>query len=827
MRNNEKKRIKKAYALVEKINNLSSTYSIMSNIELKGMTQIFRDRLEKGETLDDLLPEAFAVVKEASKRVLNMEHYDVQLVGGIMLHNGHIAEMKTGEGKTLVATLPVYLNALSGKGVHVVTANDYLARRDKELMEKLYDFLGLTTGVILSNQSSVVKKQQYECDIVYGTNNEYGFDYLRDNMASRIEQKVQRDLHFAIIDEVDSILIDEARTPLIISAPEKEPNELYFVADRFVRTLDKEDFSIDEKQKSIALDDNGISKAEHFFGMDDFMDIKYCNIQHHINQALRAHHIMRKDVDYLVKEGEVVIVDEFTGRTMSGRRYSDGLHQAIEAKENVEIQRESKTLATITFQNYFRLYDKIAGMTGTAKTEEEEFKSIYNLEVVTIPTNKPVVREDFLDRVYSTKNAKINALIQEVIMRNKIGQPVLVGTISIEDSELISRKLKEKGIKHNVLNAKNHEKEASIIAQAGRLNSVTISTNMAGRGTDIIIGGNAELLAREYLKKEFNYTDKQLETVYSLNRSSSEDFEIIQNYKKTLDHFKAQVSKDYANVLNVGGLCVIGAERHESRRIDNQLRGRSGRQGDPGNTMFFISLEDDLMRIFGGEKIQKVASKLGIDEDTPLDNKFISNNIEYAQKKVESNHFAIRKQVVKYDDVLNEQRKVIYTFRENVLKSEDLQNCMFSIIEEVVDDLISKLIEQKGKIKKWNLDEIEVLIKEIIPIPVEIGLNNLAKLNLTTVKEHLTSILINEYTAKVEILGKEAVNSICKYNLIEVIDSKWMEHIETLDKLKEGIHLRSIGQEDPVVAYRIEASNIYNDLTLNIAHYMIHVLFEM
>ena len=826
MANKDKQIIKKAYALVDKINDLESKYSIMSNLELKSMTQLFRERLANGETLDDLLPDAFAVVREASKRVLDMRHFDVQLVGGIMLHKGHIAEMKTGEGKTLVATLPVYLNALTEKGVHVVTANDYLAERDKELMEKLYNFLGMTTGVILSGQSPHVKREQYQCDITYGTNNEFGFDYLRDNMAMNPSLKVQRELNFAIIDEVDSILVDEARTPLIISAPAKDANELYLAADQFVRTLDKEDYSIDEKQNSIALNDSGINKAESFFGMEDYMDMKNCVIQHHINQALRAHYRMRREVDYLVRKGEVVIVDEFTGRTMQGRRYSDGLHQAIEAKEKVEIQKESKTLATITYQNYFRLYKKLAGMTGTAKTEEEEFSSIYNLNVVVIPTNKPIARIDHIDRVYTSKEAKVRAIITEIKKRHSIGQPLLVGTISIEDSELISQKLKKEGIKHEVLNAKNHEKEASIIAQAGRLNSVTISTNMAGRGTDILIGGNATLLAREALKKEYKYTEEQLEILYSPDKNSEEHLEILTKYNELLEHFNTQTTKEYENVIKAGGLCVIGTERHESRRIDNQLRGRAGRQGDLGESVFFVSLEDDLMRIFGGEKIKKVADKLGLEDDTPLDNKLISNNIEYAQKKVESNHFSVRKQVVKYDDVLNEQRKTIYSFRDSVMSSKNLENCIFNMMDEVAEDVYNRLVEEKGKIKKWNLDEIESMVSDILPLREEIGLNNLSKVKPDIIKTHIKNVLVNEYTTKLEILGNEALNNILRHQLLNIIDSKWMEHIETLNNLKEGIHLRSFGQEDPVVAYRTESSNIYDNMTISIAYELIDNLLS-
>lgn len=828
MFNKENKSLKQANALVKKINELEPKFETMNNVELKEMTHLFKERIAKGETLDSILPEAFATVREASKRVLNMRHYDVQLIGGITLHQGKIAEMRTGEGKTLVATLPAYLNALTGKGVHVITVNDYLAARDKEIMENLYGFLGLTTGVILSGQSPAVKKKEYACDIVYGTNNEFGFDYLRDNMVQNKDHKVQGELNFCIVDEVDSILIDEARTPLIISAPSKDANSLYIAADQFVKTLSNDDYTIDEKLNSISLTDEGISKAEKFFGIEELMDIKNALKQHHINQALRANYRMKKEVDYIVKKGEVLIVDEFTGRIMEGRRYSDGLHQAIEAKEGVKIQKESQTLATITFQNYFRLYNKLSGMTGTAKTEEEEFKSIYKLDVVTIPTNKPVIREDHADKIYMNKHYKISAVVNEIKERHSKNQPLLVGTISIEDSELLSKKLKEANIPHNVLNAKHHEQEAYIIAQAGRLGAVTISTNMAGRGTDILIGGNAELLAKEEVRKALNCSHEELEVIYtqSSEELSERENEIIEFYNKSLSKYKEQVDKEYNEVIAAGGLCVIGTERHESRRIDNQLRGRAGRQGDKGESIFFLSLQDDLMRIFGGEKIQVVAEKLGAS-DTAIDNKFITKNIENAQKKIESSHFSTRKQVVKYDDVLNEQRIKIYTYRNLILSEYDISTSIFKMMDEVAQDIYNQILETKKSFKKWNTEELETFTNNILNLPEPLGYANLSKLTPQTFKEHIKHTLMNEYTKKEEILGKEAILNICRNRILNEVDTKWMDHIDSLSNLKEGIHLRSLGQEDPAVAYRIEGSNMFDSMTLEIAYDIVKGLFEI
>ena len=817
MTKNQNKFLKKSKKIVDKINDLSKDFELKSNIELKNMTTQFKERLKNNETLDDILVEAFATVKEASRRTLNMTHYDVQLIGGIALHNGCIAEMKTGEGKTLVATTAVYLNALTGKGVHVITANEYLAKRDKEIMEKLYNFLGLTVGVILPNQSHAVKQREYARDIVYGTNNEFGFDYLKDNMVEHQSQKLQRELNFAIVDEVDSILIDEARTPLIISgAGSAQVNSLYMAANSLCLTLNDDDYEKDEKSRSVNLTSSGIDKAEKFFGIPNLMDIKYANIQHHINQALLAHFLHKKEYDYIVKNGEVLIVDEFTGRIMPGRRYSAGLHQAIEAKEGVEIQRESKTLATITFQNYFRLYNKLAGMTGTAKTEEEEFKTIYGLDVIQIPTNKPIKRTDHPDRVFTTKQFKVKALVEEIKTRHKTGQPILVGTASILDSEIISNELKRVGLKHTVLNAKNHEKEASIIAQAGRIGAITIATNMAGRGTDIIIGGNAEIIAREALKCKHNLSNSDIECIFNTSHSEDEQ-EILDLYRKELEIAKKKINEEYQEVINAGGLCVLGTERHESRRIDLQLKGRSGRQGDLGESIFFISLEDDLMRIFGGDAVKRIAQQIGVTDET-LTNNMLTRRIEKAQKLVESRNFAVRKQIVKYDDILNSQRKIVYKFRDNIINSNDLTECVNGMIKEVSEDLTENMILKYGKMKKWDTNLVESDILEVFPINKPISLNQLNKLNKSTFTNHIQTLLIDEFKDKINTLGNTHAQFNLKNALLDIIDTKWVEHIDTLNNVKDGIHFRSIGQEDPVVAYRLEGIRLYDTMTINMAY---------
>ena len=715
----DKKELKNFAKMAEKINAMEPRFESMRDKELKNMTNEFKERLAKGETLDDILPEAFAVVREASKRVLGLRQYDVQFIGGMVLHQGRIAEMKTGEGKTLVAAAPVYLNALEGKGVHVVTVNDYLAKRDKEEMGKVYEFLGLTVGVIVHGQTPEVRRAQYNCDITYGTNNEYGFDYLKDNMVIHKEQKVQRELNYAIVDEVDSILIDEARTPLIISGPGDKSTHLYTDANTFVLTLkapskteqektkeEKEahfsdgDYDIDEKQKSASLTESGIKKAEVYFNVDNITDMEHTELYHHINQALKAHAIMKKDVDYVAKDGEIVIVDEFTGRLMFGRRYSEGLHQAIEAKEGLHVQRESKTLATITFQNFFRMYKKLAGMTGTAKTEEEEFKSIYKMDVVVIPTNKPVQREDLPDVVYKNENGKFNAVAEDIIERNKKQQPVLVGTVSIEKSEKLSQILKRKGIKHEVLNAKNHEKEAEIVAQAGRLGAVTIATNMAGRGTDIMLGGNPLFLTKKELKRQ-GFTESAIKRVDThIEEIELEQDEELAKAKHTFDDlyekYKEQAKKEQEAVRQAGGLAIIGTERHESRRIDNQLRGRSGRQGDPGSSRFYIGLDDELMRLFGSERIQGVVEKIGLEEDMPVEHKMLTKSIENAQKKVEGRNFGIRKHVLQYDDVMNKQRQVIYDERGRVLEGENIDDQIQSMIRDIISDAVTAYMGDKG-----------------------------------------------------------------------------------------------------------------------------------
>ncbi|MDC0804557.1 preprotein translocase subunit SecA, partial [Clostridium paraputrificum] len=696
----DEQEIKKLNVIVDKIDALEDSMKNLSDEELKDMTVIFKDRLEKGETLDDILPEAFAVVREVSKRVLGLRHYRVQMIGGIVLHQGRIAEMKTGEGKTLVATAPVYLNALTGKGVHVVTVNDYLAKRDRDQMAKIYEFLGMSVGVIIHGQNPKVRKEQYDCDITYGTNNEYGFDYLKDNMVIHKEQRVQRGLNYAIVDEVDSILIDEARTPLIISGPGDKSTHLYSDANTFVLTLKPDDYELEEKDKAVSLTASGIQKSEVYFNVDNITDISHTELYHHINQALRAHVIMKKDVDYVAKDGEIVIVDEFTGRLMFGRRYSEGLHQAIEAKEGLKIQRESKTLATVTFQNYFRMYKKLSGMTGTAKTEEEEFKAIYKMDVFQVPTNKLMIREDLPDCVYKSEIGKFNAVAQEIIERHKVNQPILVGTVSIEKSELLSQILKKKGIKHEVLNAKHHDKEAEIIAQAGRLGAVTIATNMARSGTDIVLGGNPDFLTKREMRRNgfkeeiVNRVDTPIEGIPV--KGNEILFEAREEYEKLFEKFKQQTQEEQKQVVEAGGLAIIGTERHESRRIDNQLRGRAGRQGDPGSSRFYIGLDDDLMRLFGSDRISGIVDKIGLEEDMPIEHRILSKSIEGAQKKVEGKNFGIRKHVLQYDDVMNKQREIIYAERKRVLEGEDLQEQIQSMTHSIIEEAVTLYTQDKG-----------------------------------------------------------------------------------------------------------------------------------
>jgi len=775
--------IKKILPIIDKIESLAPEYEKLTDAELRQKTDIFKQRLQNGETLDDILPEAFAAVREAAWRTLKMRHFRVQLIGGVVLHQGRIAEMKTGEGKTLVATLPAYLNALEGKGVHIVTVNDYLARRDAEWMGPIYNFLGLSVGVIVHGLTHEERKKAYNCDITYGTNNEFGFDYLRDNMAIYKEELVQRELNYAIIDEVDSILIDEARTPLIISGPAEKSTDLYKRADNFVRRLkplyynsddDKQmpdttgyDYIVNEKRHTVSLTEEGIKKAEKYFGVGNLADPENATLHHHIIQALKAHALMKRDRDYVVKDGQVIIVDEFTGRLMYGRRFSEGLHQAIEAKEGVRIERESKTLATITFQNYFRLYKKLAGMTGTAKTEEQEFREIYKLDVIEIPTHKPMIRIDHPDKVYKTEKAKFDAIVQEIVETHKKGQPVLVGTVSIEKSEMLSEMLKKHGIKHEVLNAKHHEKEAMIIAKAGQKGAVTIATNMAGRGTDIVLG---------------------------------------------------------EGVAELGGLKVIGTERHESRRIDNQLRGRAGRQGDPGESRFYVSLEDDLMRLFGSERIKNLVESLGLPDDQPIEHKLLSDAIEKAQKRVEARNFEIRKHLLQFDDVLNKQREIIYSQRRKVLEGENLRDSILGMIDELVDYKIKVYTGESPHPEDWD---IKGLLQDLKFIFLDSELSEQDAKNMTKqeLKEKLISIAKEKYEKKEQEVG-ELMRELERVVLLRVVDMHWMEHIDAVEQLREGISLRAIGQKDPVVEFRFEAFEMFDEMIKRIQEDTIKIILH-
>ena len=748
------KQIKKSQKTVDIINSLEEDIKKLSDSELQGKTDEFKARLEQEETLDDILPEAFAVVREASWRVLKMRHFDVQLMGGMMLHQGKIAEMKTGEGKTLVATLPAYLNALTGKGVHIVTVNDYLARRDSEWMGEIYKFLGLSVGLIVHGLSPQQRREAYGADITYGTNNEFGFDYLRENMAISEEQLVQRGLNYAIVDEVDSILIDEARTPLIISGQADKPTQLYYTIARLIPKLQKDqDYVLDEKAKVVTLTEDGVQRAEQLLGIENLSD--NMEISHHLNQGLKAHALMKKDKDYVVKEGQVVIVDEFTGRLMFGRRYSEGLHQAIEAKEGVKIENESQTLASITFQNYFRMYKKLSGMTGTAQTEEGEFINIYKLSVVVIPTNKPMLREDLPDKIYRTEVGKLQAVIDEIAERNAQGQPVLVGTISIEKSELISKALSKKGIIHEVLNAKHHEREAEIVAKAGHKDAVTIATNMAGRGTDIVLGDG---------------------------------------------------------VKELGGLCIIGTERHESRRIDNQLRGRAGRQGDPGSSRFYISMEDDIMRLFGSDNLTGIMDKLGMDDTTPIDLAVVTKAIENAQKKVEARNFSIRKHVLEYDDVLNHQREFVYAERLKALKEENVHDTIISMIENVVDKTIENYAGGSPYPEEWDLKSLLDYSEQMFLVNKKMKPEDLIKMEKDEIVDMFKDMAMENYKKREEEVGEETLRSIEKYVLLKVVDQKWMDHLDVMDQLRQGIGLRAYGQQDPLIAYRKEGHMVFTQM---------------
>lgn len=821
-----KREIKKLEARAQKINALESRFEAMTDTELKAMTPEFKKRLQNGETVDDILEEAFAACREGAKRSLGMRHYDVQLMGGMVLNSGRIAEMRTGEGKTLVATLAVYLNALEGKGVHVVTVNDYLAKRDCEWMSKLYNFMGLTTGVIIHGISNEQRRAAYNADITYGTNNEYGFDYLRDNMVIFQNQRVQRPLNYAIVDEVDSILVDEARTPLIISGAGDKSTSLYTTANSFIQLLKpEEDYAVNEKDNASSLTDEGLKKAEKFFGVESMTDIANIEIYHHIGQALRANTLMKLDVDYVIKDGEIVIVDEFTGRLMFGRRYSEGLHQAIEAKEGLKIQRESKTLATITFQNYFRMYKKLSGMTGTAKTEEDEFRSIYKMDVVQIPTNKPTQRKDLDDAVYKNVEAKFKAVVEQVVEVHKTGQPILIGTISIETSEMLSDMLKRRGVKREVLNAKNHEKEAEIVAQAGRFGAVTIATNMAGRGTDIILGGNPEIMTVKEMKKR-GYEDHLI--AESSGFSATDDEEIIEArklYQEILAQKKLELKEEQEKVKEAGGLFILGTERHESRRIDNQLRGRAGRQGDPGTTRFFISLEDELMRLFGSERIQGMVEKLGMEEDDAIEHKMLSKSIESAQKKVEGKNFSIRKSVLQYDDVMNKQREIIYAERKRVLEGENIKPEIMEMIDALADAIVDKFCPEKTYQEEWDIKGLKEKIQQQFAADINIE-EEISKIDNSKMKSLIKDMARRIYEMKESMLPEEEFRELERVILLQVVDSKWMDHIDSMDQLRQGMGLRAIGQEDPVRAYQIEGFDMFDAMTESIKEETVRYLMS-
>lgn len=810
------KEVKKISKIVDRIEAYDEEMQALTDEELRAKTPYFKDRLTAGETLDDILPEAFAVCREAASRSLGMKPFRVQLIGGVALHQGRIAEMKTGEGKTLVATLPAYLNALEGKGVHVVTVNDYLAKRDMDWMGKCYTFLGLTVGCVIHGITEEERRAAYRADITYGTNNEYGFDYLRDNMVIYEEDMVQRPLNYAIVDEVDSILIDEARTPLIISGRGAESTTLYKTADSFARQLHESDYKIEEKEKQISLTETGVAKCEKSFGIDNFSDPEHMEINHHVMQALKARYIMKKDVDYVVKDGEIIIVDEFTGRLMYGRRYSDGLHQAIEAKENVQVRSESKTLATITLQNYFRMYEKLAGMTGTAKTEESEFRDIYNMDVVVIPTNKEVVRDDQEDAVYATEKGKYNAIADKVAEVHATGQPVLVGTISIEKSEIIADLLKKRGIKDiNVLNAKHHEKEAAIIAEAGREGTVTIATNMAGRGTDIILGGNPEFEAKKEMEKE-GYDQETI--TFATGFVPTDDAELLaarEHFHELHEKYKAERAEEQKRVIDLGGLFIIGTERHESRRIDNQLRGRSGRQGDPGATQFCVSLEDDLMRLFGGERMQNMVTKLGVEEDEAIEAGMVTRSIENAQKKVEGRNFSIRKYVLQYDNVMNKQREIIYGERKKVLLGEDLREYIMNMMEELVNEFTDPIVMESKFAEEWDLEKLEEDLKRICERFPGFHYTDEEKANLEEgeFKESIIETFHKLYEEKENEVGPDRMRELERMILIRVIDNKWMDHIDAMDQLKSGIGLRGLGGQDPAGAYAIEGFDMFEEMT--------------
>ncbi len=814
------KEVKKIEKTVDIIESYDEAMQALSDDELRAKTEEFKARLAEGETLDDILPEAFAVCREGAWRSLGMKHFRVQLIGGIVLHQGRISEMKTGEGKTLVATLAAYLNALEGHGVHVVTVNDYLAKRDAEWMGKLYTFLGLTVGCVIHAVEGAERHEQYMADITYGTNNEFGFDYLRDNMVTYKEELTQRELNYAIVDEVDSILIDEARTPLIISGRGVDSSSMYRNANSFVKTLSEgDDYKIEEKDNQIALTDEGVKICEEYFDIENFSDPDNMELNHYVNQALRANYLMKRDVDYIVKDGEILIVDEFTGRLMYGRRFSNGLHQAIEAKEGVKVRSESKTLATITLQNYFRMYNKLAGMTGTAKTEEDEFRDIYNMDVVVIPTNKPVIRNDMDDSVYAHQSGKYKAIVEKVVSAHETGQPVLVGTISIEISELISSMLKKRGVKHNVLNAKHHEQEAEIVAEAGRLGAVTIATNMAGRGTDIILGGNPEFEARKQMRKE-GYTPEQISFATGFEKSDDpEMLEAREKFHALHEQIREERKGEQEKVVELGGLCIVGTERHESRRIDNQLRGRSGRQGDPGSTQFFISLEDDLMRLFGGERMQSVLERVGVGDDEPLEAGMLSRSIEGAQKKVEGKNFSIRKYVLQYDNVMNKQREIIYDQRRMVLDGEDVSDYIKNMTYELIDGIIDPVVLESKFPEEWDLKRVTDGLEQITPMfrgRLKIDDAYIGSLDEDKLREDVKRIFDEMYAEKEAEIGEEQMREVERMILLRVVDNRWMDHIDAMDQLKDGIGLRGYGQQDPAVAYAQEGFSMFEELIADI-----------
>ncbi len=814
--------VKKLAAIVSRVEALEDTFHAMSDDQLRESTAALRLRREKGETLDALLPEAFALVREGGVRALGMRHYPVQIMGAVALHQGRIAEMRTGEGKTLSATMPLFLNALDGKGAHLVTVNDYLAKRDAEWMGKLYRFLGMSVGAIVHELDSNQRRQMYACDITYGTNNEFGFDYLRDNMAVTREGLVQRDMHYAIVDEVDSILIDEARTPLIISGSANRSTELYTAADRFAARLKpEEDFTHDEKKKTINLTEEGVARAEAAFGVENWTDIENTELAHHVNQALKARFMMQRDRDYVVQDGQVLIVDEFTGRLMMGRRFNEGLHQAIEAKEGVKIRSESKTLATITVQNYFRMYDKLAGMTGTAKTEEDEFRGIYGLDVVQIPPNRPMIRIDENDVIFKTQRSKFEAVIDEIVRRHETGQPILVGTVSVEKSETLSKMLSRRGVRHEVLNAKNHMREAQIVAQAGQFGAITIATNMAGRGTDILLGGNPDFMARNQMQRE-GYEPEMIEA--ATGHADTDDAEILKAraaYTQLYEKYKETTDQEHARVVQVGGLHIIGTERHESRRIDNQLRGRAGRQGDPGSSQFFIALEDDIMRLFGGDRITSLLERVGMDEDVRLEYGMLSRQIEAAQKRVEYNNYNIRKHVLQYDDVMNKQREIIYAQRKEVLCGSDMRANMISMLDSLVADAVATYTGGAKHPQEWDLEGLLQYCTRFFPCQQVFDLKDadaVSKLTQQALTQALTQCAHETYAQKEKLLQEHGLDprALERAILLRAVDGRWMDHIDDMDQLRQGIGLRAYGNTDPVRAYNIEGFAMFDQMIDNI-----------